>query len=122
MPTYTPPVKDMLFALNHVTGIHHLPQVQRGELDAEMIEVVPNPVSLIEALRDPFRRLSAFLGNQWEKLTRDLESKSSVSLSSAAASNVDSIDVQIKQLKAFGLTREARASGTGLLPASHLLH
>jgi len=40
MSAYNPPVKDMLFVLDHVAGIHRLPQMQRGDLDREMVEAV----------------------------------------------------------------------------------
>ncbi len=42
MSAYTPPVKDMLFVLDHVVGIHRLPQMQRGDLDRDMVEAVLN--------------------------------------------------------------------------------
>lgn len=40
MSTYTPPIKDMMFTLNHVVHMDSLPQVQSGDLDPEMTEAV----------------------------------------------------------------------------------
>lgn len=40
MATYNPPLNDMMFVLDHVVGIHRLPQMQRGDLDREMVEAV----------------------------------------------------------------------------------
>lgn len=49
MSMYNPPVKDMLFVMNKVVGIHQLPQMQRGDLDSEMVEAVLNEAGKLAA-------------------------------------------------------------------------
>jgi hypothetical protein len=39
------------------------------EWDAVVVDLLPNPVSLGEAVKHPFKRLAGFIGAQWEKLT-----------------------------------------------------
>lgn len=40
MSAYHPPLQDMIFILDHVVGINRLPQIQRGDLDLEMVQAV----------------------------------------------------------------------------------
>ncbi len=39
------------------------------EWDAMVVDLLPNPVSLKEALKHPFKRMARFIGEQWQKLT-----------------------------------------------------
>jgi hypothetical protein len=57
------------------------------EWDAIVVDVLHNPVSVIEAMKDPFRKLTDFISMQWEKITKsfykDTEKKLGKGLDSA---------------------------------------
>lgn len=49
--------------------------VQGRQWDARVVQVIENPVSLVEALVSPFKRLGAFVGGKIESLTTTAEQK-----------------------------------------------
>ncbi len=56
------------------------------EWDAEVVDLLSNPVDLWEAAKLPFKRLSEFVGKQWEKLTSSFYTETETGLAKGLAS------------------------------------
>ncbi len=84
------------------------------EWDAIVVDVLHNPVSVIEAMKDPFRKLTDFIGMQWEKITKsfykDTEDKLGKGMDSAKKSMSTPLPPQSKT-KAAGNTRNLLMGG-----------
>jgi alkylation response protein AidB-like acyl-CoA dehydrogenase len=65
--TYTPPVQDMLFVMEQVTGLEHLPEhPDLGKLDAEMVASVLEPAAkLASEVLAPLNRVGDQKGATW---------------------------------------------------------
>ncbi len=65
--TYTPPVQDMLFVMEQVTGLEHLPEhPDLGKLDAEMVASVLEPAAKLAAeVLAPLNRIGDQKGATW---------------------------------------------------------
>ncbi len=95
--------------------------VHGREWNAEVVEIAPNPVSLMEAVVRPFRRLGELLGGRMETLTHEAETgleRTAAAIGAGAPPGQTSAPVSAQPPRAGFLGNAGAIAGAGLAVAA----